>query len=148
MKHFFILIFLVSATVGNAQEAKWFTDFDKAKKTAKRQGKPILMYFTGSDWCGPCKMLKKDFWQSEKFLAQADDFVLLEIDIPFKEDIISPAHKAKNLKLQSKYNKDKSFPTVLALDSNGNRRDEISAYSMLRDTAPYFNFIEKAKSLR
>lgn len=148
MKYFILILFLSSVTIGQAQEAKWHTDFEKAKKTAKRQGKPILMYFTGSDWCGPCKMLKKDFWQNEKFLAQANDFVLLEIDIPFREDIITPEHKAKNLKLQSKYNKDKSFPTLLALDANGNVRDEISAYSMLRDTAPYFAFVEKTKNIK
>lgn len=148
MKHFIVLFFLASVTIGHAQEAKWHTDFDKAKKAAKRQGKPILMYFTGSDWCSPCKMLKKDFWQNEDFLAQASDFVLLEIDIPFKEDIITPEQKAKNLQLQKKYNKDKSFPTVLALDANGNIRDEISAYSMLRDTSPYFEFIKKAKNIR
>ena len=145
MKYLIIISFLLSATLGQAQDAQWHTDFDQAKKVAAREGKPILMYFTGSDWCSPCKMLKKDFWQSDKFIAQANDFVLLEVDIPFREDIISPEQKAKNKELQKKYNKDKSFPTVLALDASGRKKDKISAYSMLRDTAPYFAFIERAK---
>jgi thioredoxin-related protein len=105
------------------------------------------MYFTGSDWCGPCKMLKKDLWETDKFIQQADDFVLLEIDIPFREDIITPEQKKKNMKLQDKYNRDKSFPTVLLLDANGRRKDEVSGYSMLRDTAPYYAFFDKARRL-
>lgn len=148
MKYLAIVVFLFSVTLAQAQEAAWHTNFEKAKKVAKRQGKPILMYFTGSDWCGPCKMLKKDFWESDEFLAQADDFVLLEVDIPFKDDIISPELKAKNMQLQKKYNKQKAFPTVLVLDASGKKRDEISAYSMLRDTAPYFAFVERARNLR
>ncbi|AWH75010.1 thioredoxin family protein [Dokdonia sp. Dokd-P16] len=148
MKHIVFLLFFISTVSLQAQEAKWHTDFDKAKKVAQRQGKPIIMYFTGSDWCGPCKMLKKDLWETDEFIQQADDFVLLEVDIPFREDIISPEQKKKNMKLQDKYNKDKSFPTVLLLDSNGRRKDEVSGYSMLRDTAPYYAFFNKARRSR
>ena len=97
MKKLIVFLLLISAATMQAQQAKWYTDFDKAKKVAQRQGKPILMYFTGSDWCGPCKMLKKDLWETDKFIQQADDFVLLEIDIPFREDIITPEQKKKNI---------------------------------------------------
>lgn len=148
MKYIALLLFFISTISLQAQDAKWHTDFEKAKKVAKRHSKPIIMYFTGSDWCGPCKMLKKDLWLNEKFLKQADDFVLVEIDIPFREDIISPEQKKKNMKLQDKYNKDKSFPTVLALDANGRKKDEVSGYSMLRDTAPYYSFLDKARGIR
>ena len=103
------------------------------------------MYFTGSDWCAPCKMLKKDFWENEEFLAQANDFVLLEVDIPFRMDIVSEEQLQANKKLQAKYNKEKSFPTLLALNSNGKVLDKISAYSQLRDPSSYFSFVEKVK---
>lgn len=148
MKRLFFLFSFCTVFTMSAQDAQWLTDFDQAKKESQNSGKPILMYFTGSDWCGPCKMLKKDFWQNPEFLEQAGDFVLLEVDIPFREDILTPDHFEKNKKLQKKYNKDKSFPTLLALDSSGRVRDRISAYSMLRDTSGYFAFIDKAKSLR
>ncbi|RMB59490.1 thioredoxin family protein [Dokdonia sinensis] len=148
MKRITLILFLFVAFGVQSQEAEWLTDFEKAKKTAQKQKKPILMYFTGSDWCGPCKMLKKDFWQSEEFVAQSNDFVLLEVDVPFRLDVISESQMKKNKALQAKYNKEKSFPTLLALDASGRVKDKISAYSMLRDTAPYFAFIDKARSIR
>ncbi|WP_299682170.1 thioredoxin family protein [uncultured Dokdonia sp.] len=148
MKRLFFILFITIAAVSNAQEATWLTDFDKAKRVAKKEKKPILMYFTGSDWCGPCKMLKKDFWQHSEFLKQANDFVLLEVDVPFREDIITPEQFKKNKELQKKYNKDGAFPTLLALDANGKIKERISAYSMLRDTSGYFAFLDKARAIR
>lgn len=143
----FLFSFCIVFTM-SAQDVTWHTDFEKAKAEARATGKPILMYFTGSDWCGPCKMLKKDFWQNSEFLNQAQDFVLVEVDIPFREDILTPEQFEKNKKLQSKYNKEKSFPKVLALNSSGKVRERISAYSMLRDTSMYFAFLDKARSVR
>lgn len=148
MKRLLFLCFLCITLSVSAQDAAWHTDFEKAKAVSKKTGKPILMYFTGSDWCGPCKMLKKDFWQNPEFLNQSNDFVLLEVDIPFREDILTPEQFKKNKKLQSKYNKQKSFPTLLALDSSGKIYNRISAYSMLRDTSGYFAFIDKARAIR
>lgn len=148
MKRLSVFLLLLVGIATQAQEATWFTDLDEAKKEAKISKKPILMYFTGSDWCGPCKTLKTDFWENEAFLLQADDFVLLEIDIPFRDDIITPEHKEKNKKLQSKYNKGKTFPRLLALDASGRKKDEVSGYSMLRDTAPYYAFLDRARSVR
>jgi len=148
MKSLFFILFIAIASVSNAQEVDWLTDFEKAKKVSKKTKKPILMYFTGSDWCSPCKMLKKDFWEDPAFIKQSNDFVLLEIDVPFREDIISPAQKKKNKELQKKYNKEGAFPTLLALDANGKVKERISAYSMLRDTSGYFAFLDKARAIR
>ena len=41
-------------------EEGWLVDFEKAKAQAAKEGKPILMEFTGSDWCPPCKALHKN----------------------------------------------------------------------------------------
>ena len=143
----FLFSFCIALTM-SAQDANWLTDFDEAKDLAKATEKPILMYFTGSDWCGPCKMLKMDFWEDPKFLEQANDFILVEVDIPFREDIVTPEQLEKNKELKDKYNKEESFPKVLALNSSGKVRERISAYSMLRDTSMYFQFLDKARKIR
>ena len=74
---------LISTSFFYGQEYKtkvnWLTDFELAKKQAKEQKKPILMLFTGSDWCPPCKMLKKDFFNSDKFADRSKDFVMLMV---------------------------------------------------------------------
>jgi len=145
MKRILIICTLLFAITTQAQEAQWYTDFNKAQKVAKKSNKPILMYFTGSDWCAPCKMLKSDFWENPDFLDQAEDFVLLEVDVPFRQDIISEAQMKKNKELQRKFNKQKSFPTVVALKANGREIERISAYSMLRDTSGYFAFIDRVR---
>ena len=64
----FLFLVLISTTI-SAQDSQlnWLLDFDRAKNISKEQDKPILVYFTGSDWCGPCKRLKADFFSSEGF---------------------------------------------------------------------------------
>jgi len=148
MKRLLFTLFITIATLSNAQEANWITDFDQAKEASKEANKPILMYFTGSDWCSPCKLLKKDFWQNPEFLKQSKDFILLEVDVPFRDDIITPEQLKKNKELQKKYNKEGAFPTLLALNSNGKIKGRISAYSMLRDTSGYFAFLDKVRAIR
>ncbi len=38
----------------------WFTDPEKAKEFAAARNLPIMLLFSGTDWCGPCKHLRKN----------------------------------------------------------------------------------------
>mmetsp|Transcript_14231 Transcript_14231/g.37687 ORF Transcript_14231/g.37687 Transcript_14231/m.37687 type:complete len:151 (+) Transcript_14231:685-1137(+) len=140
----FLFLVLISTTI-NAQDSQlnWLLDFDRAKNISKEQDKPILVYFTGSDWCGPCKRLKADFFSSEDFKVKANDFVLLLVDMPRRTDIITPEQRQKNIVLMKKYNKKGSFPNIFGLDSNGKVLAEISGYNMMRDTSYHFAFLDK-----
>ena len=61
----------------------WLTDFEAAKKQAAAEKKPIMMFFTGSDWCGWCQKLHEDVLDKDEFQAFAKDgVVLLELDFP------------------------------------------------------------------
>jgi len=142
MKKLIFALILSFSFIGFAQDLKWETDFNTAKTIAAEQNKPILMYFTGSDWCSPCKQLKADFFQSEKFKSKANQVVLLMVDVPFRQDIVTPEQLKKNKALVKKYNKEESFPLLLALNSNGKEFNRISAYSSLRDTTMHFQFLE------
>jgi thiol:disulfide interchange protein len=53
--------------VSKAVFLNWESNFKVALKKSKKEKKPILIYFTGSDWCGPCKVLDKKLFHSEKF---------------------------------------------------------------------------------
>ena len=81
----------------------WMPNYKKALKKSKKERKPVLIYFTGSDWCGPCKILDRDLFHTEKFKTLSDkDLVLLEVNIPRRLDIISPEKMIENKKLMEK----------------------------------------------
>ncbi len=144
MKKQLIIFALLIFSLGSyAQESElnWLTDFELAKQASKVQGKPILMYFTGSDWCAPCKKLKADFFSSDKFAEKASDLVLLIIDLPRRSGIVTPAQKRKNMLLMQKYNRRGSFPGLVGLSSEGKVLKEMNGYNAERDTSKHFQFI-------
>lgn len=124
----------------NSADLKWETDFNTAKQKAKKTNKPILMLFTGSDWCPPCKLLKKDFFSSPEFKAKADNFVLLLVDFPKNKDMLSAAQQQQNKTLNSDYGVG-SLPTLIAVNYKGNVIDKIKSYNARRDTSKHFKFI-------
>lgn len=58
------VLFFATATI-QAQEIKWMT-FDEAIALQKKNPKPIFMDVY-TDWCGPCKMLDKNTFQTKEF---------------------------------------------------------------------------------
>ena len=61
----------------------WLVDFEKAKAQAAKEEKSILMEFTGSDWCPPCKALAKNVLTQDVFKTEMPkNFVLLKLDSP------------------------------------------------------------------
>ncbi|MDA7506518.1 thioredoxin family protein [Akkermansiaceae bacterium] len=120
MRHFRTIaaILLASASLATATVKGWTTDFEAAKAQAKKEGKSLLLDFTGSDWCPPCKALHKDVFSKKSFIDSAKkNFILVELDYPRKGDQ-SKELKAQNKELAKKY-KIRAYPTVLLLDANG-----------------------------
>ncbi|TXD54470.1 MULTISPECIES: thioredoxin family protein [unclassified Polaribacter] len=127
----------------NEIELQWISTFKEALAKSKKENKPVLMYFTGSDWCGPCKVLDKKLFHTEKFKNLSDqDLVLLEVDIPRRRDLIHPTKMEENLYLQKKY-KVKAFPTLLMVDHRGKKLAEKKGYVM---TAYYYPFFQSVIS--
>lgn len=98
-----------------AAEPTWLTDLDAAKAQGVKENKPVLVDFTGSDWCPPCKALHKQVFESAEFAAVASQYVLVELDYP-KSKPQSPELKAKNTALSKQFGIT-GFPTVLLLDA-------------------------------
>ncbi|MEK8179930.1 thioredoxin family protein [Flavobacterium buctense] len=119
MKKIFLAAFLLISATSLAQN--WTTNFEEAKATAEKEGKSILLVFSGSDWCATCIKLDKNVWQSEVFKAYAQDkLVLLRADFPKKKNNALPDElRTSNLALAEKYNKEGFFPLVVVLDKKG-----------------------------
>ena len=99
---------------------KRFTDnLDEALAKAASEKKKVYACFSGSDWCGWCKRLESEILSKDAFLSAAEkDFVLVYIDSPSNENLLSPWAKEHNPKLVKKY-EIKGFPTALVLDKDG-----------------------------
>ena len=108
-----------SAVPASEPNSIWLTDFQQAKKEAKEKNLPILVDFSGSDWCGWCIKLDKEVFSRPEFIDFAKkNFVLLLLDFP-KADKQDKKTKIQNAELAQKY-KVSGFPTVLILDAEGN----------------------------
>ena len=100
---------------------QWEPSFENAKKTAKEKHELILLNFSGSDWCGPCIVLRRDYLESEVFTKMANDnLVLVNADFPRKKKNIPTADVVKrNEALAEIYNKEGSFPFTILLNAEG-----------------------------
>ena len=61
----------------------WHTDMNKAVALSNKLKKPMLLFFTGSDWCGWCIRRQKEVLKTPEFEAWAKKkVVLVELDFP------------------------------------------------------------------
>lgn len=141
---FALISFSISAQVSNS--FKWSENYRSVLEKAKKNKKPVLVYFSGSDWCGPCKRLKKDLFDVPSFSNIAKDYNMLYIDIPQKQDVISEKQYKHNKELMHQLNPNKVFPTVLILDKKGNVKDKMTGYSSIEEPTSYLNMINKYRS--
>ncbi len=106
--------FALSATEG------WTDNWEAAKARSKEEKKPILIYMTGSDWCGWCKKLEKEVISKEAFMDFAKEhFVLMEADYPRQKEQAAEL-KEQNAALKKKYLAG-GYPTIWLLDAEGNK---------------------------
>ncbi|MDP7050868.1 MAG: thioredoxin fold domain-containing protein [Verrucomicrobiota bacterium] len=97
----------------------WLVDFEKAKVQAVKEGKPILMEFTGSDWCPPCKALHKNVLVKDVFKKEMPKhFVLLKLDSPRDKSKQTPEEIEQYKKLSKEY-KITGVPSILLADTAG-----------------------------
>ena len=101
-----------------AGEAGWLTVLDQPLAKARSENKLVLLFFTGSDWCGWCKKFDQEALSTPELRAYAGkNLVLVEIDFP-KQTPQNDAVKKANAAWQERF-KVQSFPTLILMDSQG-----------------------------
>lgn len=110
------------AAIRGATAGEWTMDLDAAKALAAETGLPLLLNFTGSDWCGWCRLMDKQVFSQEawKTYAQAH-FVLAWIDFPQNKALVPKEFVERNTKLSQEFEVG-GFPTFILLDSDGQTR--------------------------
>ena len=100
-----------------ANNSGWLINYEDVYNQSIEQNKPIMANFTGSDWCGWCKKLKKAVFDTETFKKWAEQNVILfELDYPRRTPQDSDI-KQQNANLQRTFGQlVRGFPTVLIFD--------------------------------
>ena len=133
------------ATQVFAGEGEWLTDLAKAQEKAKAEKKMVLVDFTGSDWCPPCKALHSNVLTSEEFSKFAkDNLVLVEIDFPRSKPQSADQKKA-NKELAKKYDVS-GYPTVIVFDSQGKQLSKKVGYDKSVTAKDYVADLKKLKA--
>lgn len=130
----FAVILLVAALCGNGilaiegatnitnksvSSVQWTTSYAEATQASEKTGKPILLFFTGSDWCTWCKKLEHEALDTREFAAKAADrFIFVMLDFPSRGS--DQQVSQQNNRLKTKYNI-KGFPSIVIVDAKGNR---------------------------
>ncbi len=109
-----------SSQVTTSEHVKWFTDYSDAAKLADSKGVPLVLFFTGSDWCMWCTKLEQEALDKPEFAhLAANKFVFVKLDFPMRQTI-NPQLASQNDQLKKKYGIT-GFPSVIIADANGNR---------------------------
>lgn len=114
-----VAVLLVVAGRSSSASEGWLVDLDAAKAQASKEGKNLLMDFTGSDWCFWCKKLDGEVFQEAEFREKSvDQFVLVMLDYPQDKSGQSEEVQAQNARLKELY-AISGYPTVILADADG-----------------------------
>jgi thioredoxin-related protein len=133
--------------IDGAKVGRWTMDFDAAKKLAKEKKLPILVNFTGSDWCGYCKIAERDVFKKEEWNEYAKDHVVMVyVDFP-KRKKIPQKYKERNKDIKEGFGIT-GFPTFVILDEDGETM--LSKFGVAKENTPdsFINTLENKWQLR
>ncbi|HTH46704.1 MAG TPA: thioredoxin family protein [Candidatus Limnocylindria bacterium] len=118
MKRLLAALVLTGSLALLAAPPGWHDDFAKAQGFAKKTHRPMLLNFTGSDWCIWCKRMKAETLDQKPFIAYAStNLLLVEVDFPNSKPLTKEQQDA-NEALKQKYQVN-GFPTFVLVDAEG-----------------------------
>jgi thioredoxin-related protein len=141
-----ILIFLLGILALSFQqktsnEANWLLSIEEAKSLSIETGKPILLAFSGSDWCRPCIMLHQRVFTTDTFIQYTkENLILVKVDFPKKkESMLSETQQEHNNALAKKFNPSGQFPYNVIIDAEENEKGH---FGFLGDPYQFINQLE------
>ncbi len=109
-------------------ELKVTEDFDKALAEAKKEKKLLMLYFLGSDWCPPCKMLHRYVIDTEDFAKYAEkNLKVVFSDWARGSGPKSKDFKARHERLAEEYQLE-AFPTIIFINPENGKRFKLMGY--------------------
>ena len=113
-KFIFTICFYLFALSFGQENDGWLVDYSQVYEQSVKENKPIMANFTGSDWCGWCKKLKKAVFDTRMFKDWAQkNVILFELDYP-RRTPQDPKIKKQNQELQQTFRQFvRGYPTIL-----------------------------------
>ncbi|WP_083320793.1 thioredoxin family protein [Hymenobacter glacialis] len=101
--------------------AAWLSDLGAAQAQAKATNRPVLVVFSGSDWCKPCIIYEQEVFSQPAFAAYAKDrLVLAHFDFPRQKRNKPTAAQLKlNETAAAQLNRSGDFPLAVLLSPEG-----------------------------
>jgi thioredoxin-related protein len=134
---------LLGTVPAGAQQGHWLSNYAQALDQAKTGDKPVLLDFTGSDWCPWCIRMDKEVLDTTQFKDYATkNLILMLVDFPQGKQLPQNVQDQNN-DLQKKYNA-QAFPTFILIDKDGNVLGQQEGYLEGGPSA----FIAKIESMK
>lgn len=120
-----VAFFFIGLSVSQAQELKWYTNVKEAITVSNKEKKPLMLFFTGSDWCGWCIRLQNEVLKTPEFTKWAkQSVVLVELDYP-RRTAQSDEIKKQNDELQQAFGI-QGYPTVYFAKATVNKEGKVN----------------------
>ncbi|SFQ69294.1 thioredoxin family protein [Hymenobacter arizonensis] len=116
-----ILDYPVTSGTPQAPAAAWFSDLGAAQAQAKATNRPLVVVFSGSDWCQPCVVFEQEVFSQPAFAAYAQSrLVLAHFDYPRQaQNQPTPAQVKLNQAAAAQLNREGDFPLAVIVAPDG-----------------------------
>jgi uncharacterized protein YyaL (SSP411 family) len=116
----FLLLTLSGLVTSLSASVTWMEDATAAAARAKREDKPLLLNFSGSDWCEYCISLQEEVFSTPEFQTYAQQhLVLCAVDFPRKR-VLPAGLAAKNQALSDEH-QIRGYPTLILMSPDGEK---------------------------
>ncbi|MBR4354082.1 MAG: thioredoxin family protein [Kiritimatiellae bacterium] len=131
---------------GQSTVPGWMDDYYAALEQAQRENKWLLVVFSGSDWCGWCKVLADKVLSTERFQqAVKDRYILVYIDSPRDKSVLSEKCREQNEDVGRLLKAGGGVPSVNIVSAEGVKLKYLGGASHTGGGAEeYLHFFEEA----
>ncbi len=105
--------------ISGAEVGLWTQDVAAAQALAAKLQLPLLLNFTGSDWCGWCKLMDRNVFSQDAWKQWAKkNIVLAYIDTPQDKSLVPEKFVERNQQLSQQFAV-AGYPTYVLLKADG-----------------------------
>ena len=106
---------------------EWTHDFEAARTRAQSENKYLFVNFTGSDWCGWCKLMDEHVFSKSGWKTwAAQNLSLAIIDTPSAPALVPEKYRARNQALKKEFGI-RGFPTFVMLAPDGHEAGRLNS---------------------